>query len=108
MPARLIKIKYITIRAEKVASPVTALHRGTLSVIGVGSPGHSSSVSGPQQRSKALSVDRSIGQSRLTEIRGLKNPEIWFFAKMVWKITSGSGFHFIFTAHAMLALQALY
>jgi len=26
VPARLIKIKYITIRAEKVASPVTALH----------------------------------------------------------------------------------
>ena len=26
MPARLINIKYITIRAEKVASPVTALH----------------------------------------------------------------------------------
>ena len=25
MPARLINIKYITIRAEKVASPVTAL-----------------------------------------------------------------------------------
>ena len=27
MPARLINIKYITIRAEKVASPVTALQR---------------------------------------------------------------------------------
>jgi len=27
VPARLINIKYITIRAEKVASPVTALHR---------------------------------------------------------------------------------
>jgi len=26
VPARLINIKYITIRAEKVASPVTALH----------------------------------------------------------------------------------
>jgi len=26
VPARLIKIEYITIRAEKVASPVTALH----------------------------------------------------------------------------------
>jgi len=26
VPARLISIKYITIRAEKVASPVTALH----------------------------------------------------------------------------------
>ena len=26
MPARIINIKYITIRAEKVASPVTALH----------------------------------------------------------------------------------
>jgi len=26
MPARLIKIKYITIRAEKIASPITALH----------------------------------------------------------------------------------
>ena len=26
MPARLINIKYITIRAEKVASPATALH----------------------------------------------------------------------------------
>ena len=28
MPARLINIKYVTIRAEKVASPVTALQRG--------------------------------------------------------------------------------
>jgi len=28
VPARLINIKYITIRAEKVASPVTALHTG--------------------------------------------------------------------------------
>ena len=28
MPARLINIKYITIRAEKVASPVTALQTG--------------------------------------------------------------------------------
>jgi len=27
VPARLINIKYITIRAEKVASPVTALHK---------------------------------------------------------------------------------
>jgi len=27
VPARLINIKYITIRAEKVASPVTALHQ---------------------------------------------------------------------------------
>jgi len=26
VPARLINIKYITIRAEKVASPATALH----------------------------------------------------------------------------------
>jgi len=26
VPARLINIKYITTRAEKVASPVTALH----------------------------------------------------------------------------------
>jgi len=26
VPARLINIKYITIRAEKVGSPVTALH----------------------------------------------------------------------------------
>ena len=30
MPARLINIKYITIRAEKVASPVTALHSETV------------------------------------------------------------------------------
>jgi len=30
VPARLIKIKYITIRAEKVASPVTVLHRQVL------------------------------------------------------------------------------
>ena len=29
MPARLINIKYITIRAQKVASPVTALHSGS-------------------------------------------------------------------------------
>jgi len=29
VPARLIKIKYITIRAEKVASPVTALQSKT-------------------------------------------------------------------------------
>ena len=29
MPARLINIEYITIRAEKVASPVTALHLPT-------------------------------------------------------------------------------
>jgi len=29
VPARLINIKYITIRAEKVASPVTALQLGT-------------------------------------------------------------------------------
>jgi len=27
VPARLINIKYITIRAEKVASPVTALQQ---------------------------------------------------------------------------------
>jgi len=31
VPARLINIKYITIRAEKVASPVTALHIGIFS-----------------------------------------------------------------------------
>ena len=30
MPARLINIKYITIRAEKVASPVTALQAETI------------------------------------------------------------------------------
>ena len=30
MPARLTNIKYITIRAEKVASPVTALHLNIL------------------------------------------------------------------------------
>jgi len=30
VPARLISIKYITIRAEKVASPVTALHYGNI------------------------------------------------------------------------------
>jgi len=29
VPARLINIKYITIRAEKVASPATALHWAT-------------------------------------------------------------------------------
>jgi len=37
VPARLINIKYITIRAEKVASPVTALHsrnsNGRISVV---------------------------------------------------------------------------
>jgi len=27
VPARLIKIKYATTRVEKVASPITALHR---------------------------------------------------------------------------------
>jgi len=31
VPARPINIKYITIRAEKVASPVTALHGDHLS-----------------------------------------------------------------------------
>ena len=44
MPARLINIKYIIIRAEKVASPATALQAGwikmTLGVeVGLG-PGH--------------------------------------------------------------------
>jgi len=36
----------------------------TLSVIGVGSPVHSSSVSGRRRRSKASTVDRLIGRSR--------------------------------------------
>jgi len=36
----------------------------TLSVIGVGSPVHSSSVSVPRRRSKASTVDRLIGRSR--------------------------------------------
>ena len=30
-----------------------------------------------------------------TEILALENPEIWLFAKMAPKTTSGSGFHFI-------------
>ena len=34
MPARLINIKYITIRAEKVASPVTALQSFAFASIG--------------------------------------------------------------------------
>jgi len=33
VPARLINIKYITIRAEKAASPVTALHRDNLNLV---------------------------------------------------------------------------
>jgi len=33
VPARLINIKYITIRGEKVASPVTALHPSCLDVV---------------------------------------------------------------------------
>jgi len=33
---------------------------------------------------------------RIAEIRGLENPEIWFFAQIARKTTSGSGFHFIF------------
>ena len=35
MPARLINIKYITIRAEKVASPVTVLQFYVLAFIAV-------------------------------------------------------------------------
>jgi len=30
MPARLIKIKYVTIRVEKVTSPITALYSGPM------------------------------------------------------------------------------
>jgi len=29
-------------------------------------------------------------------MQGLENPEIWFFAQIAWKTTSGSGFYFIF------------
>jgi len=71
-------------------------------VIGVGSPGIAVRFpihgGGPTCR---RSTDRSAGlvvaeRRRITEIRGLENPEIWFFTKMAQKTTSGSGFHFIF------------
>jgi len=53
---------------------------------------------GPKRR---RSTDRSADlvatkHRRIAEIRGLENLEIWFFAKMSRKTTSGSGFHFIF------------
>ena len=42
---------------------IGSTYRRTLSVIGVGSPVHSSSVSVPRRRSKSSTVDRLIGRS---------------------------------------------
>ena len=59
---------YVSCRTTLVQQPcsITWHHKTpyTLSVIGVGSPVHSSSVSVPRRRSKASTVDRLIGRSR--------------------------------------------
>ena len=73
-------------------------------MIGVGSPGHSSSVSGPRPRSilsvAGRPIDRPVSSSPNTDVSPRftrpRNPEIWFFAKMAPKTTYGSGFHSIF------------
>jgi len=76
-------------------------------------PGHSSSVcsqfavnvGGPKRRGLTdQSADLDAAEHRrITKIRGLENPEIWFFAKMAWKTTSGSVFHFILNSASRIS-----
>jgi len=62
-------------------------------------------VGGPKRsRLTDQSADLDVAEHRrITKIQGLENPEIWFFAKMAWKTTSGSVFHFILNSASRIS-----